>query len=62
MAKIIKNKINSSIPCSKNCGHRKCVEMRRIADSACLSCGDKIGYGTPYIEFEERLFHAKCLK
>lgn len=61
MTNEIKSKGKKFGPCSEDCGHIKCQELREKARRICPLCKKTIGYDTPYIEYEGKIFHAKCL-
>lgn len=54
-----------------NCAHKDCAEMRLVAASVCLICGQAIGYGADYyrdpdtdgaVGVDRRWLHALCLE
>ena len=50
-------------PCFDACAHRDCAATRTCAASACVHCGQPIGYAEPYYsvtEPREGLAHADC--
>lgn len=53
---------DNSGPCLKLCSHIKCQEIRQMAAKACPICKKPIGYKQPFFVYEERLFHACCLR
>lgn len=50
------------VPCKKDCGYREYEDVKKVVKTVCLLCKNPIGYGTLYVEYEERLFHTSCLK
>ena len=61
-------------PCDPpTCIHRDCAETRRMAESACVSCGEPIGYEVRFYDHQRGelapgggirtgLAHAECLE
>jgi hypothetical protein len=49
-------------PCKGDCEHRDCAATRRMAGTACPTCGDKIGYNRRFYETDRGLEHAYCLE
>ena len=48
-------------PCKERCEHTDCAATRKDAESKCLFCGERIGYGTKfYYVGDEGLEHAVC--
>lgn len=47
-------------PCAQHCPHFDCAATRADAASACVYCGDEIGYGAKYFRVDSGLAHFIC--
>lgn len=52
---------SKSGPCAEECGHIACIKLREKAEKICPICKKPIGYEKFSREYEERIFHARCL-
>lgn len=49
-------------PCNSDCVHRDCIWQRTTAASACVLCGQPIGYERHFHETERDVAHTVCIE
>ena len=47
-------------PCEDSCEHRDCALTRKMAETVCHLCDEKIGYDTAFYEVNSKYVHGAC--